>query len=133
MWPFFSCTASVFTRKLYNLKGEVYEKMQKMLFPIKDKRFRQEGFLEQVKQDFTAFINTFVFDKKKKLAVFDKHSPCLATKKIRKNNPKEEQIKTDNKENESKVSTNLKSQKDSIPPRPEFSMGMEEYGVYGMC
>lgn len=31
------------------------------------------------------------------------------------------------KENESKVSTNLKSQKDSIPPRPEFSMGMEEY------
>ena len=31
------------------------------------------------------------------------------------------------KENESKVSTNLKSKKDSIPPRPEFSMGMEEY------
>lgn len=31
------------------------------------------------------------------------------------------------KEKESKVSTNLKPQKDSIPPRPEFSMGMEEY------
>lgn len=74
-------------------KGEVYEKM---LFTIKDKRFKQEGFLEEVKQDFTAFINTFVFDEKKKLAVFDKHSPYLATKKIGKNNPKEEQIKTDN-------------------------------------
>ena len=74
-------------------KGEVYEKM---LFTIKDKRFKQEGFLEEVKQDFTAFINTFVFDEKKKLAVFDKHSPYLATKKIGKNNPREEQIKTDN-------------------------------------
>ena len=56
----------------------------------------QEGFLEEVKQDFTAFINTFVFDEKKKLAVFDKHSPYLATKKIGKNNPRAEQIKTDN-------------------------------------
>ena len=74
-------------------KGEIYDKM---LFTIKDKRFKQEGFLEEVKQDFTAFINTFVFDEKKKLAVFDKHSPYLATKKIGKNNPKEEQIKTDN-------------------------------------
>lgn len=74
-------------------KGDVYEKM---LFTIKDKRFKQEGFLEEVKQDFTAFINTFVFDEKKKLAVFDKHSPYLAMKKIGKNNPKEEQIKTDN-------------------------------------
>ena len=74
-------------------KGEVYEKM---LFTVKDKHFKQEGFLEEVKQDFTAFINTFVFDEKKKLAVFDKHSPYLATKKIGKNNPREEQIKTDN-------------------------------------
>ena len=74
-------------------KGEVYEKM---LFTIKDKRFKQEGFLEEMKQDFTAFINTFVFDEKKKLTVFDKHSPYLATKKIGKNNPKAEQIKTDN-------------------------------------
>lgn len=74
-------------------KGEVYEKM---LFTIKDKRFKQESFLEEVKQNFTAFINTFVFDEKKKLAVFDKHSPYLATKKIGKNNPREEQIKTDN-------------------------------------
>ncbi len=74
-------------------KGEIYEKM---LFTVKDKRFKQEGFLEEVKQDFTAFINTFVFDEKKKLAVFDKHSPYLATKKIGKNNPRAEQIKTDN-------------------------------------
>ena len=74
-------------------KGDVYEKM---FFTIKDKRFKQEGILEEVKQDFTAFINTFVLDEKKKLAVFDKHSPYLATKKIGKNNPKEEQIKTDN-------------------------------------
>lgn len=74
-------------------KGEIYEKM---LFTIKNKRFKQESFLEEVKRDYTAFINTFVFDEKKKLAVFDKHSPYLATKKIGKNNPKEEQIKTDN-------------------------------------
>lgn len=74
-------------------KGEIYDKM---LFTVKDKHFKQEGFLEEVKQDFTAFINTFVFDEKKKLAVFDKHSPYLATKKIGKNNPRAEQIKTDN-------------------------------------
>lgn len=74
-------------------KGEIYEKM---LFTVKDKRFKQEGFLEKVKKDFTAFINTFVFDEKKKLAVFDRHSPYLATKKIGKNNPRAEQIKTDN-------------------------------------
>lgn len=74
-------------------KGEIYEKM---LFTIKDKRFKQESFLEEVKRNYTAFINTFVFDEKKKLTVFDKHSPYLATKKIGKNNPKEEQIKTDN-------------------------------------
>lgn len=74
-------------------KGEIYEKM---LFTVKDKRFKQEGFLEKAKQDFTAFINTFVFDEKKKLAVFDKRSPYLATKKIGKNNPRAEQIKTDN-------------------------------------
>lgn len=74
-------------------KGEIYEKM---LFTIKDKLFKQESFLDEVKRDYTAFINTFVFDEKKKLAVFDKHSPYLATKKIGKNNPKEEQIKTDN-------------------------------------
>ena len=74
-------------------KGESYEKM---LFTVKDKRFKQEGFLEEVKKDFTAFINTFVFDEKKKLAVFDRHSPYLATKKIGKNNPRAEQIKTDN-------------------------------------
>ena len=74
-------------------KDEIYEKM---LFTIKDKRFKQESFLEEVKRDYTTFINTFVFDEKKKLTVFDKHSPYLATKKIGKNNPKEEQIKTDN-------------------------------------
>lgn len=74
-------------------KGEIYEKI---LFTIKDKRFKQESFLDEVKRDYTAFINTFVFGEKKKLAVFDKHSPYLATKKIGKNNPKGEQIKTDN-------------------------------------
>lgn len=74
-------------------KGEVYEKM---LFTIKDRQFKQEGFLDEVKRDYTAFINTFVFDEKHKLTVFDKESPYLPTKKIGKNNPKEEQIKTDN-------------------------------------
>ena len=48
-----------------------------------------------MKRDYTAFINTFVFEEKNKLTVFDKDSPYLPTKKIGKNNPKEEQIKTD--------------------------------------
>ena len=34
------------------------------------------------------------------------------------------------KEYESKICTNLELQNDDIPPRPEFSMNMEEYDKY---
>ena len=45
---------------------------------------------------FTNEINQLVLHEEDKLKVFDKNSPYLATKKIGKNNPMEEQIKTDN-------------------------------------
>lgn len=45
---------------------------------------------------FTNEINQLVLHEEDKLKVFDKNSPYLATKKIGKNNPVEEQIKADN-------------------------------------
>ncbi len=45
---------------------------------------------------FTNEINQLVLHEEDKLKVFDKNSPYLATKKIGKNNPMEEQIKADN-------------------------------------
>ena len=41
-------------------------------------------------------MNIYVKDKKEKLQVFDKNSPYLAMKKVGKNNPKDEQIESDN-------------------------------------
>ena len=44
---------------------------------------------------FTNEINQLVLHEEDRLKVFDKNSPYLATKKIGKNNPMEEQIKAD--------------------------------------
>lgn len=74
-------------------KGEVYEKKE---FSIKDDRFKQDSFLDEAKVFFTNEINQLVLHEEDKLKVFDKNSPYLATKKIGKNNPMEEQIKADN-------------------------------------
>lgn len=74
-------------------KGEVYEKKE---FSIKDDRFKQDSFLDEAKVFFTNEINQLVLREEDKLKVFDKNSPYLATKKIGKNNPMEEQIKADN-------------------------------------
>lgn len=74
-------------------KGEVYERN---LFTIKDSRFKSDSFLDEVKRSNTDLINIYVKDDKQKLKVFDKNGVYLFTKKIGKNNPKAEQIRTDN-------------------------------------
>ena len=75
-------------------KGEVYERT---LFTTKNKLFKQEQYLNEVKCFYTDLINRMIDDDKDKLRVFDKNGLYLATKKIGKNNPKAEQIKEDNK------------------------------------
>ena len=74
-------------------KGEVYERN---LFTIKDSRFKSDSFLDEVKRSYTDLINIYVKDDKQKLKVFDRNGVYLPTKKIGKNNPKAERIKTDN-------------------------------------
>lgn len=74
-------------------KGEVYERN---LFTAKNKLFKQDEFVDEVKHFYTDLINTLVNDDKEKLHVFDENGLYLATKKIGKNNPKAEQIQTDN-------------------------------------
>ena len=74
-------------------KGEVYERN---IFTIKDSRFKSDSFLDEVKRSYTELINIYVRDDKEKLRVFDRNGVYLPTKKIGKNNPKAEQIRTDN-------------------------------------
>ena len=74
-------------------KGEVYEKK---LFTAKDERFKSNSFLDEVKHSYTDLINIYVRDEKQKLQVFERGSVYLATKKIGKNNPKEQEIEADN-------------------------------------
>ena len=49
-----------------------------------------------MKRSYTDLINIYVKDDRQKLKVFDRNGVYLPTKKIGKNNPKAEQIKTDN-------------------------------------
>lgn len=74
-------------------KGEVYERN---LFTIKNARFKNEGFLDELKRSYTDLINLYVKDDKQKLKVFDRNGVYLPMKKIGKNNPKAEQIVADN-------------------------------------
>ena len=74
-------------------KGEVYERN---IFDIKESQFKSKNFLDEVKHSYTDLINIYVKDDKQKLKVFDRNGVYLPTKKIGKNNPKAEQIKTDN-------------------------------------
>ncbi|MDD3138893.1 MAG: MobA/MobL family protein [Lachnospiraceae bacterium] len=74
-------------------KGEVYERN---LFTTKNARFKNEGFLDEVKRSYTDLINLYVKDDKQKLKVFDRNGVYLPMKKIGKNNPKAEQIIVDN-------------------------------------
>ena len=74
-------------------KGEVYESH---LFTAKDTRFKGEPFLREIKEVYTELINRHISDPEQHLRVFDKNSVYLPTKKIGKNNPKEDEIKADN-------------------------------------
>ena len=74
-------------------KGEVYESH---LFTTKDTRFKGEPFLREIKEVYTELINCHISDPEQHLKVFDKNSVYLPTKKIGKNNPKEDEIKADN-------------------------------------
>lgn len=74
-------------------KGEIYERN---LYSAKNKLFKQDEFVDEVKHFYTDLINTMIKDDKEKLHVFDENGLYLATKKIGKNNPKAEQIKMDN-------------------------------------
>ena len=74
-------------------KGEVYESH---LFTAKDTRFNGEPFLREIKEVYTELINRHISDPEQHLKVFDKNSVYLPTKKIGKNNPKEDEIKADN-------------------------------------
>ena len=74
-------------------KGEVYESH---LFTAKDTRFKGEPFLREIKEVYTELNNSHISDPEQHLKVFDKNSVYLPTKKIGKNNPKEDEIKADN-------------------------------------
>jgi len=74
-------------------KGEIYERN---LFTAKNKLFKQDDFVDEAKRFYTDLINALVKDDKEKLHVFDEKGLYLATNKIGKNNPKAEQIQTDN-------------------------------------
>ena len=74
-------------------KGEIYERI---FFSPKNKLFKKDTFVDEAKHFYTDLINLLVKDEKEKLHVFDKDGLYLATKKIGKNNPKEEQIWADN-------------------------------------
>ena len=74
-------------------KGEVYESH---LFTAKDTRFKGEPFLREIKEVYTELINCHISDPEQHLKVFDKNSVYLPTKKIGKNNPKEDEINADN-------------------------------------
>ena len=74
-------------------KGEVYERH---LFTAKDEVFKNELFLDEAKQFYTALINRHIHDPERRLKVFDPNSVYLPTKKIGKNNPKAAEIKADN-------------------------------------
>ena len=74
-------------------KGETYESH---LFTAKDEMFKNELFLDEAKQFYTALINRHIHDPERRLKVFDPNSVYLPTKKIGKNNPKAAEIEADN-------------------------------------
>lgn len=74
-------------------KGEIYD--IKWFSGRKDV-FKNRNFLDDVKVMYTDLINKAVDREEDKLRLFDASGPYLATKKIGKNNPKEEEIRSDN-------------------------------------
>ncbi|MBR0172180.1 MAG: MobA/MobL family protein [Lachnospiraceae bacterium] len=74
-------------------KGEVYERD---VFTPKDKHFKSEAFLKEVKIYLMEHINELLPEGYPKLTVFDDGEIYLPMKKIGKNNPKEAEIKAAN-------------------------------------
>ncbi|WP_281679533.1 MobA/MobL family protein [Synergistes jonesii] len=74
-------------------KGEAYESH---LFTAKDEVFKNELFLDEAKEFYTALINRHIHDPERRLKVFDPDSVYLPTRKIGKNNPKSAEIEADN-------------------------------------
>lgn len=75
-------------------RGDIYSRR---LFENKDPMFKDRKFLEQVKLEFTDLINTQIANEEHKLSVFQPGDIYLPMKKIGKNNPKEAEIKENNK------------------------------------
>jgi hypothetical protein len=74
-------------------KGEIYD--IKWFSGRKDV-FKDRNFLDDVKVLYTDLINKVVEREEDKLQIFDASGPYLATKKIGKNNPREDEIRSDN-------------------------------------
>lgn len=74
-------------------KGEVYEER---FFDKKNPAFKQKNFTHNAKLFFTDLMNGQLSERNQ-MMVFPKNSPFLPTKKIGKNNPKEEFIKETNR------------------------------------
>ena len=74
-------------------KGEAYESH---MFTAKDDIFKNELFLDEAKQFYTALINRHIHDPERRLKVFDPNSVYLPTKKVGKNNPKAVEIEANN-------------------------------------
>ena len=74
-------------------KGEIYD--IKWFSGRKDV-FKNRSFLDDVKVMYTDLINQVVDREEDKLQIFDASGPYLATKKIGKNNPRENEIRSDN-------------------------------------
>ncbi|MCR5119676.1 MAG: MobA/MobL family protein [Lachnospiraceae bacterium] len=74
-------------------KGEEYKCR---FFGPKEAFVGTSKFLSDVKHMYTDVINACVKDESERLTVFDRSGPYLATKKIGKNNPKEDVIRADN-------------------------------------
>ena len=74
-------------------KGSVYEQH---MFSAKNDYFKSREFIKDVKKFYTAKMNE-LSRPEEKLRVFNPDGPYLATKKIGKHNPKEKEIREDNK------------------------------------
>ena len=67
-----------------------------VMFTPKDERFKDKGFLHNLKEIYTDLINRHISDPTQHLRVFDPNGVYLATKKIGKNNPMAAEIEADN-------------------------------------
>ena len=74
-------------------KGEIYDIKW---FTGRLDVFKDRNFLDDVKVMYTDLINQVVDREEDKLQIFDASGPYLATKKIGKNNPRENEIRSDN-------------------------------------